>query len=115
MKMVRATALTTLTAAGLALGALTGSPASAATARHPAVTLVHPMGYLGACHPWHDNSTFGGWCDGTGPNSYRAFALCDNGDYVYGAARWDGDRRGSYAYCSSVNSSLYEGGFDTWA
>jgi hypothetical protein len=51
-----------------------------------------------------------GWCDGTGPTSYRVIAYCTNGEAVFGLERWDGDRRQSYASCaiSTVKSTLNE-------
>jgi hypothetical protein len=88
-----------LTGAALVLGtAAAAAPASAAT--------VRPMtSWIGACHPWNDNRTVGGWCDGNGPNwTYNASGVCTNGKTewgAYGVTRWAGDRRGSYAYCST--------------
>jgi hypothetical protein len=84
-------------ASALAAGALamTASPAAASP---------------GPCHPFDDGygrtiiptNGFGGWCDGTGPSSYRAKVICRQGAFEYravGAWRWYGDRRGSWVSC----------------
>lgn len=98
-----------LAAAALVLGTTTATAAPAAAAT------VRPMtSWLGACHPWNDNETAGGWCDGNGPNwTYQAVALCENIVQVTwittGVVRWAGDRRGSYAYCSTRNGFLVQG------
>lgn len=67
----------------------------------------------GPCHSWSDGYGhtifilgYGGWCDGTGPSSYRAYSRCNNPAnglfvYAYGDWHWYGDRRGSWAYCPS--------------
>jgi hypothetical protein len=47
----------------------------------------------------HNDSGFGGWCAGTGPDEYRVEISCTDGSVRDGAWRWFGDRRGSYAYC----------------
>lgn len=61
------------------------------------------------------NSTYEyhGWCQGSGPTSYRAIAFCtaagapagSQGEGVYGLERWDGDSRQSYANCHHVSST----------
>jgi hypothetical protein len=65
----------------------------------------------GACHNGVDgfgfihflDNGFGGWCEGTGPTSYRAWLICSRpGGFEYramGAWAWYGDRRGSWAQC----------------
>ncbi|MBW4722055.1 hypothetical protein [Saccharothrix obliqua] len=55
-----------------------------------------------ACETWHDENTFGAACGGS--HKYRAKALCRNGRIVYGP--WKNNWKKSYAYCTSVNSSL---------
>ena len=92
MRVLRKIAVAAAVASTLAVGGVGTSPASASE--------MQPNGWLGVCHPWHDRNTFGGWCDGNGPNSYEAWADCADGVIAFGVARWDGDRRGSYAYCS---------------
>ncbi|GHB31747.1 hypothetical protein GCM10010331_18050 [Streptomyces xanthochromogenes] len=52
------------------------------------------------CHVWEQNTTrFSGWCDGHGPASYRATITCRHGGAHQGAWVWQGDRRGSTAWC----------------
>lgn len=85
MKAIRAIALTGAAVSALVLGGIT--PTFAATAQPQ-------VGGLEGCLPmWHDNNTAGGWCDGTGPSSYQAWADCKDGTVATGVWRWDGDRR----------------------
>jgi hypothetical protein len=71
--------------------------------------------WLGACYTWHDNRTAGGWCDGNGPYyTYSTTASCTNGGLAYGPNRWAGDRRESYAYCSSIGQYLTGGVLDAF-
>jgi hypothetical protein len=79
----------------LGLGAATAEPATAATIR-PAV----------ACTTWHDEVTFGVSCTS---GSYYSWAKCKNGEEVYGAVASNGGW--SYAYCSTVRSSLLTFGY----
>jgi hypothetical protein len=68
-------------------------------------------GAAGAAPNWHGlcydaggDNWWGGWCDGTGPDQYRATVYCDPiHNKFYGPWRWFGDRRGSYAYCPTNN------------
>lgn len=97
-------AMAAVSAAASAVAVTDSASASAAVARPAA---VHANGWLGTCYPWHDDNTFGGWCDGNGPSSYYAFAECRDGAQVSGVIRWDGNRYGSYAYCSG-HGGLYD-------
>jgi hypothetical protein len=52
-----------------------------------------------------------GWCDGNGPDSYRAWAACyDTGAHVnytrYGPWKWDGDRTQSTAWCAAYDAMV---------
>lgn len=84
--------------------ALGSSHASQGT--HSALAAHPNAGWLGACTFWADSNTFGGWCNGNGPDSYRAWADCADGSVSYGVVHWDGDRRGSYAYCAGHGGLL---------
>jgi hypothetical protein len=90
-------------AAGLLVTAgLTMTPARAATAGAPesaAIGKVVPD-TLGTCAIGENNSyEYHTSCGGTGPTSYRAIAICADGEGVFGLERWDGDTRQSYASC----------------
>jgi hypothetical protein len=103
-------ALAVVVGALLSVG-LTMAPAGAAVT---STAKVAPSGTaqpetLKTCKIGTNNSyEYYGWCDGTGPTSYRAIAYCANEDAVYGVSRWDGDRRQSYASCEvdGLNSTL---------
>ncbi|XTZ16807.1 hypothetical protein ACQSSU_05300 [Micromonospora echinospora] len=77
------------------------APASAAT--------VEPE-WFGDVHVTLNTSTsYGGWVDGNGPDSYRFWVICSNGNTYNGATRWAGDRRGSFGYCPSGTTATYKG------
>jgi hypothetical protein len=58
--------------------------------------------WFGEVHETVNTSTrYGGWVDGNGPDSYIAWADCNNGSLTTGVERWAGDRRGSFAACAS--------------
>lgn len=59
----------------------------------------------GVCQPWQDNNTFGVRCNTA--RAYYAWAKCRNGKTVTGVVT--NSNRWSYAYCTSVGSSLYYG------
>jgi hypothetical protein len=64
---------------------------------------------LKTCETGSNNAyEYTGWCDGTGPTSYRVLATCTNNYGVYGVTRWDGDRRESTASCeiNGLNQTL---------
>jgi hypothetical protein len=64
---------------------------------------------LKTCKTGSNNTyEYTGWCDGTGPTSYRVLALCENGQAVAGIEKWDGDRTQSTASCEldGMNSTL---------
>jgi hypothetical protein len=86
------------TAATALATALAGTPASASAA--PAI---------GSCRPWHDSNSFGVSCTGGGKAAYAAVAVCRNGKAVEGPAEGGESGNWSYAYCTSVNSSLDHG------
>ena len=85
--------------AGLLLTAgFTTAPAQAA--------MVQPA-TLKTCAVGANNTLeYHGWCNGTGPTSYRVIAYCTSGQAVAGLERWDGDTRQSYADCTTVGSTL---------
>lgn len=61
---------------------------------------------LGTCEPGaHNSYEFYGWCTGSKTDSYRAVALCSNGNLTLGVARYDGDPLGSYASCQATEGS----------
>jgi hypothetical protein len=98
--------------AGLLLTAgLTMAPAQAAVTGGVPITHngVALPATLKSCATGTNNTyEYYGWCDGTGPTSYRTIAYCANGEAVLGLERWDGDRRLSYASCEfgGMNSTL---------
>jgi hypothetical protein len=94
MNTSRKSAAVALAAAAIALGGLAASPASAAT--------VQPNDWNGNCTASNNATTFHGWCDGTGPQFYRAIAWCHDGHHAdVGIGHWFGDTRGSSASCAS--------------
>jgi hypothetical protein len=106
------------TVAGAAI-ALSGA-ASTHSGAH-ATKVVQPASQ-GICHPNRNGqgpvyvaNGFGGWCDGTGPDSYRAFVDC-KGPHPYTAHGnwvWFGDRTGSWAFCArGWNADPYHEGFE---
>ncbi|MET8543939.1 hypothetical protein ABZW03_25305 [Kitasatospora sp. NPDC004799] len=95
MPRTRTFAAAAVAAASLALGIAAAAPASATTTNT-------------TCTTWSDSNTFGGYCS-EGGTYFRAVAKCNNGQTVYGDLRRVGGGTWSYAYCTSVNSSLYGG------
>jgi hypothetical protein len=87
-----------LTASLLAAALFTGATASPTVAQ---------AAWNGECELLESSSTYYRvWCDGTGPESYRAIIRCFNQNpaypawrWVYGEKRWYGDWRGSKAVC----------------
>jgi hypothetical protein len=107
MNRSRQRILTAMAGASIVLGsAVAATPASAATS-------VRPMSsWIGTCYTWTDGVSFGGWCDGNGPNwTYRTTGGCYNGHSyrTSGVSRWAGDRRGSYGYCNTNGGYYVEG------
>lgn len=91
-----------VTAGLLLTAAFTAGPANAATVRPDTLT---------TCYTGTNNTVqYYGWCNGTGPTSYRVIVDCSNGDWVLGVERWDGDRRESYGSCGidGMNALLTE-------
>ena len=60
---------------------------------------VGTQGWRGPCSVSSSSTSFGGWCDGNGPEGYQAWIRCSNGVYYSGVRRWYGDRRGSWVTC----------------
>ena len=99
MNTLRKSAVVGLAAAAAALGAVTASPASAAT--------VQPADWNGSCTASNNTTTFHGWCDGTGPQFYRAIVWCKDGVHAdVGIGHWFGDTRGSSATCATSYGGL---------
>jgi len=74
-----------------------GTAGAVASARQgPCEIIAFDSGEL---YPWSPTGFFQGWCDGRGPQSYRAWVGCSDGHTYYGEWRWFGDRRGSTAWC----------------
>lgn len=103
------------TAFGVTMGLLlaagfTMAPARAAvtSTTHSSAATILPDTLKSCGTGINDQYEFNGWCDGTGPTSYRVIALCTNTQAVYGVERWDGDTRRSYADCriDNMNSTL---------
>jgi hypothetical protein len=63
----------------------------------------------GGCGVWSDGTTFGSACDGMLGWFYQPDALCKNGDRVYGSQEVGTTYEWSYAYCSSVKSTVQSG------
>jgi hypothetical protein len=87
-----------------ALGLLTAATVAAAT-----LTAASPAMAAYSCQKWHDSNTFGTACTGRPGTAYQAVAVCKNGKAVGGPYQDGNSGRWSYAYCSSVNSSLDHG------
>jgi hypothetical protein len=87
-------------AALAAVTVLPMTPAAAATS----TTVTHAdlmTSWFGTVHVTRNTSTsYGGWVDGNGPDSYTAWARCRSGRNAFGVTRWAGDRRQSFATCS---------------
>lgn len=99
MSKRRSTAL--LVTAGVSLGILATSAPTASAAVPPP-----------ACN-YSSNSTTEGASCGAGPvgmNHYRAYAVCTNGQWVYGAWEAANSWQWSYANCATVGSLLQSGG-----
>jgi hypothetical protein len=64
---------------------------------------------IGSCRPWHDSNSYGVSCTGGGGAAYAAVAVCKNKKSVEGPAEGGESGNWSYAYCTSVNSSLDHG------
>ncbi|MEU8517610.1 hypothetical protein AB0C76_39455 [Kitasatospora sp. NPDC048722] len=95
MLKVRALALAAVAAGSLALGTATAAPASATT--------------TDVCQEWWDGNTYGAMCPRSDSHIvFRAMAVCQNGENVYGPWKPTGSGLWSYAYCTSVNSSLLD-------
>lgn len=92
MQIKKISAIAVATAA-LGLAAGTAVPASAS---------VRPAGLTSCLLAWHDNNTAGIKCTGA---PFIGRALCNNGRVVYGQEAASGQI--SYAYCTSINSSLH--------
>ena len=102
-------------AAGIGLGGVAvGAPAWAAstdtvhaTANASAALINKPIVPASlSCETWFDSNTFGAACGGYPGHYYRAVAHCKNGSYAYGYGQYGTSWRWSYAYCTSVYSSL---------
>lgn len=93
------------------------TPAGSAQAApsHPdsAVTKAATAGpNAGSCTHWQDSNTYGYGCKGYPAGYYvQAWAHCMNGKYVHGndVPASGSSYHWSYAYCTSVNSSLLTG------
>ncbi|GHG83575.1 hypothetical protein [Streptomyces griseocarneus] len=96
MKRLLSTAFAVVALAGT--GAITTAGSASATDQPAAVRTVNLKG----CKTWNDKNTFGANCSGS--RSFLALARCKNGRVVQGAEAYPGTW--SYAYCSSVGSSL---------
>ncbi|MFI9012197.1 hypothetical protein ACIGNX_33640 [Actinosynnema sp. NPDC053489] len=93
-----------LALAAVAIACASVAPATAAYADAATDTgtgTVAPQWFGDAHVTLNTSSSFGGWVDGNGPDSYQAYVYCSDGSYKTGATRWAGDRRGSFAYCAS--------------
>lgn len=108
-----------VTAGLLLTAAFTTTSARAAvtsTAKTASTSTVIPE-TLKSC-PTGTNNTYEYyvWCDGTGPTSYRAVAMCADNNAVLGEERWDGDTRQSYATChvDNLNSTLNSTSYPDW-
>jgi len=84
---------------------------TAATMTATTFALAGPASAAAAytCEPWHDANTYGISCTGRPGTAYMAVALCKNGKWVAGRAFGGNSGAWSYAYCTSVNSSLESG------
>ncbi|NEA17096.1 hypothetical protein [Streptomyces halstedii] len=111
MKRMFAGALTaaTVATAGLALTAGTAQAHTPAPQQSQVASVTvydeNGVNITGVCQNWQDTNTFGVRCNTD--RAYYAWAKCRNGKTVTGVVasynNW------SYAYCSSVRSSLQEG------
>jgi hypothetical protein len=92
-------------AAAVTLGVtVAAAPANAAT--------VTPNDANGVCSGINNSAAFTGWCDGTGPEYYRAIAWCSDGVHAdVGVSHWFGDNRGSTADCSAFGGLSPKWGF----
>ncbi|MEU1289515.1 hypothetical protein [Kitasatospora sp. NPDC005856] len=98
MLKMRTFAATAVAAASLTLAVAAATPASATTTNN-------------TCSTWNDGNTFGAYCSEVSPGNYfQAVAHCNNGQTVYGLWHTAGGKIWSYAFCTSVNSSLAGGG-----
>ncbi|WP_157641436.1 hypothetical protein [Longispora albida] len=98
--LIRKTLTVIVLTAGV-LGAATPAVAASPDAA-PSVSADGPYCALS----WNDNYTAGITCVGGGNGSFRASAQCKNGQWARGETVALGYT--SYAYCSSLGSSLYK-------
>ncbi|MFF3768534.1 hypothetical protein ACFYYR_31260 [Streptomyces sp. NPDC001922] len=93
----------------LAVLAVQPMAANAASAA-PAEATASTANAAPDCQRWPDSNTFGTYCSYADGNRYfRAMAKCKNGRTVPGQWKRVGSGTWSYAYCTSVNSSLSYG------
>jgi len=84
----------------------------ATVAAAPASAAVTPNDSNNVCSGSNTSTAFHGWCDGTGPEYYRAIAWCNDGVHAdVGVSHWFGDTRGSTADCSSFGGLSPKWGF----
>jgi hypothetical protein len=103
-----------LIAAGLMLAAalatgLAAGPADAATTHssiHPARAMNVTADPSGSCGIWTDGTTFGIKCTGFTGQDYQSQATCKNNQTVSGPYQAGTSGAWSYAYCSSVESTI---------
>jgi hypothetical protein len=79
------------------------SPISGGPTAAPVTSAADPSG---SCGVWTDGTTFGIACTGFSGWSYYAAAVCKNGREVPGTRENGTSGKFSYAYCSSVNSTI---------
>lgn len=70
---------------------------------------VRPHAWNGHCYTIKlTGSSFQGWCDGKGPESYGTFVYCSDGSdgrtYNSPYKHWFGDRRGVLVSCPQATS-----------
>lgn len=107
---------TGVAAVALSFGAAAGTAAAATPSSNldtstQLMAKVVPMAWNGNCYAIsYTNTSFTGWCDGTGPQTYGTYVDCSDG-FRYGSSyvHWYGDRRGVTSYCPGGTVRVSQG------
>ena len=107
---------TSVAAAALCVGAAAGTAVATTSRGSPSpagqlMTKVAPANGNGICAPIsYTNTSFTGWCDGTGPQTYGTYVDCSDWLRYYSTyLHWYGDRRGVTSFCPAGTTRVAEG------
>ena len=98
--------LTAALVTGLAAGPADAAAAHSNSTIHSARAMNPAASYSGSCGIWSDGTTFGVKCSNFSGWTYQSGALCKDGKSVTGGQQIGTGGVWSYAYCSSVESTI---------